>query len=179
MLRSGGGGGKSVASRLLQCTLSVQDVISTCLAHFPQHPGLGHGSVSRQGKCATDACCCGLSLAKGLSLRHTPREIAKYNPVTYFGWGASTGAVLFFTFRTVKFTLQFSVEGRNPQGFHEKIKIFRKIVGIRRTEKIKSPQTAKNDEKTRDFWRCFLAREARRFFLHYSKNQKKSTGRER
>ena len=56
-----------------------------------------------------------------------------------------------------------------------KKKIFWKKVGVRRTGKIKSPQNAKNDEKTLDFWRCFLAREARRKIWHYS-NLEKSTG---
>ena len=36
-------------------------------------------------------------------------------------------------------------------------------------KKIKFTQNAKNDDKTWDFWRCFLARAARQKFLPYSK----------
>ena len=45
-----------------------------------------------------------------------------------------------------------------------------------KAKKIKLSQNAKTDEKTRDIWRWFLAREARQKIWHYSKNQKKSTG---
>ena len=54
--------------------------------------------------------------------------------------------------------------------FSRKNKIIWKNVGVRRTEKIKSPQNAKNDEKTLDFWRCFWRAKRAENFQYFESN---------